>query len=152
MTFQPCAVHYFLFFSHQPSDSLPSPCCLSFRCKPRGESPLFPTELALSLCYTWHTGWLNLQLEIPFNTRFIKKYVNTTTTQVCGIPNAQAGQESELPAMLCFTSDTHCFSLYWFSFIWFWKCEYVQFVAVSILSMYLLFFRHTYIYINAIYI
>lgn len=44
------------------------------------------------------------------------------------------------------------FLSHWFAFIWFWKWEYVQFVAVSTLSIYLLFFRHTYIYINAIYI
>lgn len=61
------------------------------------------------------------------------------------------GQESKLPAVPCFTNDTHCFSLYWFYLILKMRVCSVC-CCVSILSIYLLFFRHTYVYINAIYI
>lgn len=63
---------------------------------------------------------------------------------------ARAGIKAPCCAVLDEQHSLFLFHL--FAFIWFWKWENVQFVAVSILSIYLLFFRHTYIYINAIYI
>lgn len=150
MTFQPCAVHYLFSFFHTIPDSLPCPLCFSFHCKPGGESPSLPTELLLSLCYTWHTGWLTTTwsdlTQVHYRTG---EHHNCSSMGHSKYP-ARAGIKAPCYAVL--HKQHSLFLSHWFAFIWFWKWEYVQFVAVSILSIYLLFFRHTYIYKCYIYI
>lgn len=50
--------HPLLPFPFTPSIRLACLPLLSFYCKSRGGSLSFPTRFTLSLCYTWHTGYL----------------------------------------------------------------------------------------------
>lgn len=101
MTFQPRAVHYlFSFFSI--SHSLP---CFSFHCKPGGEPPSLPTEILLSLCYTWHTGWLAAAWS-DFEHRSITGWVDTTTARVRGIPSAQRQGRNQSSLLCCASRAT----------------------------------------------
>lgn len=93
----------------------------------------------------------NVWLEVTFDTNPLRKVLTTQPLKYMAYLMPPLGQESKLPAVPCFTNDTHCFSLYWFYLILKMRVCSVC-CCVSILSIYLLFFRHTYVYINAIYI
>lgn len=93
----------------------------------------------------------NVWLEVTFDTNPLRKVLTTQPLEYMAYLMPPLGQESKLPAVPCFTNDTHCFSLYWFYLILKMRVCSVC-CCVSILSIYLLFFRHTYVYINAIYI
>lgn len=152
MTFQPHAIHYlFSFFLYQPLDSLPCPLCFSFHCKPgRRASLVTHWAAAQSVLHTaykvanYNLKWLLTQ--VHYRTG---EHHNCSSMGHFECP-ARAGIKAPCCAVLL--EQHSLFLSHWFAFIWFWKWENVQFVAVSILSIYLLFFRHTYIYINAIYI